>query len=203
MIDIQQYRNALEQEKGKLSQVKSDIVRTKENLKRVDKSLKKHEQALELVRSVSIKTQKQLQFHISDVTSMAMEAVFPDPYKLVVEFVLRRNKTECDLFFERNGVRMDPLDASGGGAVDIAAFALRIASWSMQAPKFRNTIILDEPFGWLSDDMQERASEMLQQISQKMGIQFIIVTHENALTPFADKIFETKIRKGVTQIKTK
>jgi DNA repair exonuclease SbcCD ATPase subunit len=130
-----------------------------------------------------------------------MEAVFDNPYELKVDFVQRRNKTECDLLFVRDGQTLDPLSASGGGTVDVAAFALRIASWSMARPRSRNVIILDEPLRFLSADCQERASKMIKEISDKLGIQFLIVTHESILANYADKTFEVSIRKGVSQVK--
>jgi DNA repair exonuclease SbcCD ATPase subunit len=87
------------------------------------------------------------------------------------------------------------------GAVDVASFALRIASWSMARPRTDNVIILDEPFRFLSENYQERASNMLREVSQKLGIQLIIVTHETVLTTSADRIFEVSIKKGISQIK--
>ena len=153
-----------------------------------------------MIRQVAIETQQQLQFHISDITSLALEAVFDDPYELTAEFVQRRNKTECDLYFIRDGSRVDPLSASGGGAVDVAAFALRVASWTMSRPRPRATIILDEPLRFLSVDLQPRASQMIKELSTRLEIQFIIVTHENTLTDQADRVFETKISKGITKI---
>jgi len=77
---------------------------------------------------------------------------------------------------------------------------LRVASWSMQRPKSQATLILDEPLRFLSADHQEQASVMIKEISQKLGIQFIIITHEPILASYADKVFETKIRKGITQV---
>ena len=41
---------------------------------------------------------------------------------------------------------------------------------------------------------------MIKEISEKLGIQFIIITHEPILASYADKVFETKIKKGVTEI---
>lgn len=199
-MTIQDIRTVLEQQKGKKAQIEQYIVSTRQNIKLQGRELRRHEQAREIIRTVGLKTQQQLAFHISDITSLALEAVFNDPYELVVDFVQRRNKTECDLLFMRDGERMDPLSASGGGAVDVAAFALRIASWSMQHPKSRNVMILDEPMRFLSVDHQQKASIMIKEISQKLGIQFIIITHEPTLAAWADKIFETKIKKGVTQI---
>jgi len=158
--------------------------------------LRKLEQAREIIREVGIRTQNQLSFHIGDITSLALEAVFPNPYELVAEFVQRRNKTECDLYFSRDGEKVDPIAASGGGAVDVAAFALRIAAWSMMTPKTRNVIILDEPLRFLSVDLQERASLMIKELSDRLGIQFILITHSDTLTEYADKVFTVKLRKG-------
>ena len=165
-------------------------------------SLHRHEQAREIIREVGQKTQQQLQFHISDVVSLAMESVFADPYSLKVDFVQRRNKTECDLLFERDGELSDPISASGGGAVDVAAFALRIASWSMARPRTRNVIILDEPLRFLSGDNQERASSMIKEVSQRLGIQFIIITHNQVLASYADKVFETRKRSKITKVRS-
>jgi len=197
---IKTLRHQLERQKGQQLQIEKTISETDRTVKGKRRDLQRHEKAREIIREVGIKTQNQLSFHISDITSLALEAVFTDPYKLIVDFVQRRNKTECDLYFERDGNKVDPLLASGGGAVDVAAFALRIASWSMQRPKSRNVIILDEPLRFLSANHQEQASQMIKEVSEKLGIQFIIITHELILTAYADKMFETKIKKGVTEI---
>ena len=201
MMDVKQLRNRLEQQKGQRTQIQKSIRDTRLRVRSLRQSLKDHEDAREVIRNVAIETQQQLSFHIEDITSLALEAIFPDPYQLIAEFVQRRNKTECDLYFVRNGNRVDPLSASGGGAVDVAAFALRVASWSMSHPKSRNTIVLDEPMRFLSRDHQEKASQMLKELSIRLGIQFLIITHNDMLTSFADKVFETKLRNGVTEIK--
>jgi len=200
MNKIQNIRNALEQQKGKRKQIQQNIATLETETIQLERSLQRHERAREVIRDVAIKTQEQLQYHISDITSLALEAVFDNPYELVAEFVQRRNKTECDLYFKRDRNKVDPLSASGGGAVDVAAFALRVASWSMARPKSRNTIILDEPLRFLSTNLQERASIMIKEVSEKLGIQFIIITHESILASYADKVFETKIKKGVTTV---
>lgn len=201
MNKIQTYRNQLEQQKGQKAQLDRTIATLRDELRTGKRNLHRHEQAREIIREVGLATQRELQFHISDITSLALEAVFPDPYALSVEFVQRRNKTECDLFFVRGDDKIDPLTASGGGAVDVAAFALRIASWSMARPRSRNVIVLDEPLRFLSVDLQERASMMIKELSEKLGLQFIIVTHENTLASYADRVFEVSIRKGVSQVK--
>lgn len=179
---------------------KDNAFRSAQN-KALKKQLVDHEKALQIVKEVGRRTQEQLQIHISDITSLALEAVMPeDPYRLVMEFVERRDQTECDLRFERNGVLMKPTDASGVGAIDTASFALRIAAWNMQSPKSRNVIILDEPFKFLDKSKHDRASAMIKELSTKLGIQFIIVTHEEKLTQAADKVFKVTNNKGVSKV---
>ncbi|HUU89401.1 MAG TPA: hypothetical protein VMX17_16835 [Candidatus Glassbacteria bacterium] len=200
-MEIQDLRNQLERRKGQKMQVEKDLQNLQISIRQQTRELHRFEQAKEIIRTVGMKTQEQLSFHISDITSLALEAVFADPYELLVQFVKRRDKSECDLLFKRNEVEMDPLTASGVGAVDVASFALRIASWSMMNPKTRPTIILDEPMKHLSVDNQPAASEMIKELSQKLGLQFIIITHENALTTWADKTFEVGIKKGISYLK--
>jgi len=202
MTTATQLRQKLEQAKGRKLQIEKNLKQLKGTLKSSKKSLIRHEQAREIVREVGMKTQQQLQFHISDITSLALESVFSDPYELSVEFVQRRNKTECDLMFVRDECKVKPLDAAGGGTVDVAAFALRIASWSMLEDASSNTIVLDEPLRYLSVDCQERASQMIKDLSTKLGIQFIIVTHEETLAAYADRVFEVSIKKGISKIKS-
>ncbi len=190
-----------DQQSGQLEYLTKTIAANKAVRLDKNKELRRHLQAREIVREVGLKTQQQLQYHVSDITSLALEAVFDDPYELIMEFVERRNKVECDLLFKRGDDLLDPLSSSGGGAVDVAAFALRIASWSMMHPKLRNTIILDEPLRFLSENYQQQASLMIKELSERLGLQFIIVTHESTLTSYADKVFEVRLKKGKSFIK--
>jgi len=200
-MTIQILRSKLEQQRGQKIQIEQDLENLTEELNTSRRSLIRHEKAREIVRTVGIATQQQLQYHISDITSLALEAVFDDPYELKVEFIQRRNKTECDLLFVRDGNDLDPISASGVGAIDIASFALRIASWSMSIPHTQNVIILDEPFKHLSVDLQDKASSMIKEVSQKLGLQFIIITHDPTLASYADKVFEISIKKRISYIK--
>lgn len=193
-------RTKLDRKRGEQSRLETQRDEKLDKIKHLKRSLRKHERAREIVKQVGLQTQKELEYHISDVTTLALESVFEDPYALEVKFVERRGKTECDLIFTRDGQQMDPMFASGGGALDVAAFALRVASWSMQTPRKRSTIILDEPMKNLSEEYQDKGSAMLKEVSEKLGIQFIIITHNSTLAQYADKTFTTTQKKGITKI---
>lgn len=198
--DLKSIQQKIEQRKGQRSKLQEQKDFLQQQNKELGKEARKHEQALAIVKQVGLNTQQQLQYHISDIGSMALDSIFPDPYSLKVEFVERREKTECDLFFEREGSCVDPLSASGGGAVDVAAFALRVASWAMEQPRSRNTLLLDEPFRYLSENMLPDAGKMVQQLSQELGLQIILITHSEALIDSADKIFSVIQKNGKSEI---
>lgn len=201
MASLASLHAVLEQRKGSKMHVETSIQQTKESVRTKKRDLKRHEMALDIVRAAALNTQQQLQFHISDTVSSALDTVFDDPYEMIVEFAQRRNKTECDLFFGKDDARMSPLDASGCGVVDIASFALRIASWSMQRPRSRNLIILDEPFKHLSSNLLPRAGELLKKVSEEMNLQIIMVTHSDELIDAADKVFKVGVQKRISQVR--
>lgn len=200
MTDIKTLRHRLDTQKGMKLQIEQTIECTEQAISDKKRDLQRHEKALTIIREVGLRTQQQLEVHISNITTLAQEAIFDDPYKVVVEFVQRRNKTECDISFERDGEKINPLAASGGGPVDVAAFALRVASWSMQNPRSRNVLILDEPFRYLSVGLLPKAGEMLKQLSEKLNLQIIMVTHEEELAEMADRIFQVSMRKGKSTV---
>jgi len=180
--------------------VENRIDELQSTINTVEKEIVFSEKAQAIIQKVAQETQQQLEYHISDIVSLALDTIFEDPYQFTVEFVVRRNKTECELVFKRDGERISPLSASGGGVVDVASFALRIALWTLQNPKSRNTLILDEPFKFLSKDLLPRACDLLQELRDRLSLQFIIVTHLDELALCADKTFEVRLKKGVSVI---
>jgi DNA repair exonuclease SbcCD ATPase subunit len=203
-MTLQELRYKLEQKKGERSQIERTITSLQEQISEGKKSLRAHEKARTVLQEVGLKTQQQLSYNVSAIASLALETVFDTPYKLELEFVERRNKTECDIYFVRDDVKLDPF-SGGGGVIDVAAFALRVALWTMQQPKTRPTMILDEPFKHLKGEVANRKMlEMVSKISKKLGIQIIMVSDERVnretTVEFANKLFETSIIKGKTKI---
>ena len=199
-MTIKEIRSQLDQMKGR----KEALVERLEKLDYDEKSLlikaKQLEEAQTIIQTIAIQTQKELQYHISSITSSALEAIFPEPYELQVEFIEKRGRTETDIYFTNKGERIDPMTGSGGGAVDIAAFSLRCSMWKLQIPNSRNTIILDEPFRFLSRDLQSKAAQMLREISSNLRLQIIMVTHNDDLIEAADKLFIVYKKNGVSNI---
>lgn len=194
-------RARVEQLKGIKQQLTNSQAEIEENLRNDTRQKRRIEQALEIVKLVGLKTQKNLQFHISDVSTMALDSVFDESYLLLAEFIERRGRTECDLLLKTDDMAVDPLSATGGGVVDVLSFALRVAAYSLQRPRVRPVLLLDEPFTHLSEQLFPKACALLTRISEELGIQIIIITHAEALMDCADKVFQIRKRKGVSRIK--
>jgi DNA repair exonuclease SbcCD ATPase subunit len=199
------YRQILEQRKGQVKQVRDSIDYANAALRTAQDHKLDLEQAQAIIQLVAQATQEELKYYISEIVSLAEAAVFDDPYELDVDFVQRRNQTECDLWFLKEGERIHPLTASGGGAVNVAAFALRVSLWTLQKPQTRPVMILDEPAQNIKgDDANIRFIQMVKSVSRRLGLQIIMVSDERV--PFAeieagaDQIFKIGQKKGVSYI---
>lgn len=195
------YRKKINESTGIQSRLKHQIDSHKQQLEDHENKLQAVELAQAFIQKVARETQEQLRYQISDIVQLALDAVFPGEYEFTVNFEIKRNKTEASLSFMKDGKEVDPMTASGGGVVDLAAFALRISAWSLGNSD--NVIILDEPFRFLSKDLQPRAGEIMKQLSHRLNIQFIMVTHAKEMIEISDRVFDVSQVMGVSKVTTK
>lgn len=171
------------------------------NLKEYEVSIEKTietrncvEEAQVFLQKKAQETQNQLKFHIEDIVQLCLDTCFPDRYEFKLEFEIKRGKTEAALICYDNGEEFDIMDAADGGPADIFAFGLRIAAWALG--RTRNTMILDEPVKFLSDDLQPRFGEIIRELSRTLKLQMIIVTHRMETTNIADRVFNIALEKN-------
>lgn len=201
-LTVREMRQKVEQYKGRRSQVEKDC----EHGERVQQQLYLQsvycEEAQTIIQTVAQETQEQLQYHVSELVTLAMAGVFDDPYEFEIEFVQRRGRTEADLWFVRGGQKIHPMSASGGGAVDVASFALRVSLWSLAPVRTRNVLVLDEPLHFLKGEvLPEKGSAMIKEISEKMGLQVIMISHIPDQIEGADRVFNVSMSGGVSKVR--
>jgi DNA repair exonuclease SbcCD ATPase subunit len=185
-------------DRGKQEVLLSQLQNSKKDLKRKGFHLEAVTEARAIFQKAAQDTQAKLEEHIGNLVTKALGVVFEDPYEFKLEFVQKRGKTEADLWFVRHDQKCNPVDASGGGAVDIASFALRIAYWSL-TKKTRPIFLLDEPFKHLSADLQGLASDMLTMLAKQLKVQIIMVSHIKPLIEGADNIIKLGIDGSLTK----
>lgn len=197
--DMVKIKEALIRRKTLREQTQVALDKSKELLAMLQELQLNAEKARIVVQQVADTIQKDIEEHISNIVSVALASVFEDPYEFKVQFMARRNQTEADMFFVKDGNECEPMDSSGGGALDIASLALRMAIWSIK--KTRAIQILDEPAKFLSRDMQSRGSEMLKHLSEKLGIQLIIISHIPEMITAADRVVQVEQKNGISKVR--
>jgi DNA repair exonuclease SbcCD ATPase subunit len=206
-MTVTELRQKLEQRKGRQAQIQQDIQRTEKQLQKNKQRLSQHERALEIVKQVGLQTQKQLEYHLAEQVSLALAAVFDDPYTLKINFQEKRGKTEAELLFKRRNLVVPPLGFVGGGVRGVASLALRVAYWTMrQNTQTRPVLFLDEPFARLKGEIaNKRALILLNEISQELKIQIIMISDERIsredILNNANKTFLVSQQEGISKIK--
>lgn len=139
------------------------------------------EEAQKVAQLVAHTVQEQAHRKISSVVSRCLGAVFDEPYEFKIIFEPKRGRTDARLVFVRDEQEIDPMTASGGGVIDVASFALRLACIMLSKPAVRRVLVMDEPFKFVSAGYVPRVRAMLEQLAAEMRVQFIFVTHVEGL----------------------
>ena len=186
---IRRWRTFLDEKTGEHRQLQESIKAKRREIRTLKRDKDNAEEARQIIQLVAQETQQQLEYRISELATLAMAGVFENPYNLELEFVQKRGKTEAIIQFERDGVKINPEHCTGGGAQDVASFALQVSLWGIK--RNRPIMILDEPLKWLKGGQYpERGAEVIREISEKLGLQVVMVSHIPDQIEHADHVID-------------
>lgn len=171
------WRNATNTLLAQRAANKLALARARANAITAEAELDAAAEAQTIVQAVAQTVQEEAHDRIAGVVTRCLTTVFEDPYEFKIKFERARGRTEAHLTFVRDGHGVNPIDASGGGVVDVAAFALRLSCLMLSRPARRRVVVLDEPFKFVSADRRYAVRAMLEQLAGELGVQFIMVTH--------------------------
>jgi DNA repair exonuclease SbcCD ATPase subunit len=187
MKSLEEIKNIIYTNKSERNLLLSQQAKVKGQLEELKRFHEESLKARALIQDAGKQTQQQLEYHISSIVTAAIVSVFEEDIEFQVEFVERRGKTEADFWYIKNGEKVKPISSSGGGLLDITSFALRISFWNLK--KTRAVMIFDEPMRFLSKDLVPKAVDMMRMLADKLGLQFIMVSHVPDFIEGADKNF--------------
>lgn len=200
-MPLSNIRQELNRKQGRLQQLEQDKETVTKKLRDLNKQSRRIETAQTIIQQTAQQTQEQLKYRVSELGTLALSAIFDDPYELNLDFELRRNRTEADITLSKgDGEKINPLDAAGGGVADVTSFGLRSSLLTLRKPPLRRTVILDEPFRYLDRKAQVKAGLLLNELSDRMNIQFIIISHDEAVVEGADKVFEVIQQNEISKV---
>lgn len=98
------------------------------------------------------------------------------------------NKISMSFVMTKDGHEGDPMDSYGGGAVLVSSLILRLAI--MARLNMANLLIMDEPLNALAQKYVPNCGAFIRQLSEKTGINILMVTHNESLLDYAHTSYE-------------
>lgn len=144
-----------------------------------------HRKVRAIYQQAALDTQIFMENHLSSMVTNSLKSVFFEKnVEFICKFDKKRNSTECNMYIIEDGEEYEIMEDRGFGMADIISFSLRVAYVLLDSSD--NVLIMDEPFRNLDKSRIPYASKMVKELSHKLKIQFIIVTHIEELTECAD-----------------
>ena len=137
--------------------------------------------AQSLLQEAAEAVQSKAHAQLAEVVTRCLKAVYGEEGSgFRINFRRARGKTEAKLAFVKNWHELAPGD-DGGGAIDVASFALRVACLVMSRPPKRRFLALDEPFKHVSANYRGKVRELVEALARDLKIQFLLITHSRKL----------------------
>lgn len=164
------------------------------------------------LREVSDFSRRKSIGRIEDTVNSAMAQIFsPRDIKTKIEFDLKGGRVGANVWLT-NGENLEKIENRGGGIRDFVSVLLRVMFKKMSHPQLEGPIVLDESIKFLHSIEKDRsyvtrAYKFLKEISESLGIQFILVTNNmdvqssQDIIDSIDKLFTVKLTQGVSSIK--
>jgi DNA repair exonuclease SbcCD ATPase subunit len=190
---IDQWQKFVTEQRTLEQSVSNRLADATEKLENDRKLLGLTEQARDILVSASAATQDQVREFIEEVVSLALQSVFGAEYYFALEFKQQRGQSEISPVIMWRQQKFDPRADVGGGIVDVASFALRLVLWVLSDDETSPVFILDEPFKFVSKDKSDEVANMLKGISDLLGIQVIMISHDEGLIVTADRSWEVRM----------
>lgn len=200
-MNLNELKERVSAAKAKRDFTKQRLAEIESRTKLLEDRRKGVDGAILAVQEAAALTQGKLVQRFTDIVQTCLDCVFPDSYKFKMEFVSKRNKTEVDIWLDKDGTRMDPMTSNGGGVVDVICFALRLACLTIS--DYDKVMLMDEPFPHVRGMAKSRLGELVSQVSKTIGVQVIMVADVSGSSVEADKTFNVSKVGGISQVEVR
>jgi DNA repair exonuclease SbcCD ATPase subunit len=160
-----------------------------------------HAEAVPVLMKIAQAHRKLSLEKVDGLTTAALRAVFEYPYDFSFKQEEKRGQVELRPVVIDDGDERDPMASMGGGILDVISISLRPILMSLQADKADPVLIMDEPARQVNSiEAVKNLSNMIRKLSEVLKLQVIMVTNRPALAQAADRIFEVKRRKKLSEV---
>ena len=200
--EVEQARSEM---KGRVDLLKEQLFDTTNELEQHKDEYKVNERVLDVLKKYSLVKEQVLREKIDNIITRGLRLVFGEGYRSKLEFGISRGQavTKTKLVTSIGDIEFeaDVASAHGGGITNFCAVLYKLLVLALVKPRQRQVLFLDESLKNLSQEYLEPAGRFLKEISEKLGIQLVIITHKKELTEIADRIYEFSNVNGETKVK--
>ena len=182
-------KDSLEEKQEKIQKDMNDINKETDSLLELK----------DFLMSVSANYRDQLCNLFTSLVTEALTSIFEKDIRFNIKLYSYRNEPAIDVSVIENNLEVDPQKSCGGGLNDIISFVIKIIFIYLK--KSSRIIILDEPLKFLSRDYIEQSSNFIHDISKRMNIQIILVSHKPDLEISCDKLITIEKNENRSMIK--
>jgi len=190
---LTKYKTFLDETRAKKQVLEQSVAEIQTELLQLKTRLGNLVIAQEVINSVSILAQTEFKGAVEALVTEALHYVFGDNYAFEIESTIARNQAEAQMWVSIDGVRHSLKDELGGGVVDTISFVLKVVFWALQINRTEPVLIFDEPMKNLDSGRLKDVGRMMRSLSERLHLQFLIVSHEQGLIEIADRSYRVEM----------
>lgn len=122
----------------------------------------------------------------TNLVTEALCSIFEKEIKFEIKLYSYRNEPAVDVTVTEGDLEVDPQKSCGGGVNDVISLVLKIIFIYLKDSS--RILILDESLKFLSRNYLEQASSFISDISERMNLQIILVSHKPELEVSCDNL---------------
>lgn len=156
--------------------------------------------ASRLLLEIAVEHQGEVLRFLNGLVTSGLRDVFGDHVEVEFREETRSNQRAIDIILLIDGVEADIPEGVGGGLADMVALLVQLSSLYLRRGEVGQIIFLDEGLKHLGEEYRPSAARVIQEISKRLGIQVIFVTHQEEFVEVADCVYRFTYHKDGTRI---
>jgi len=155
----------------------------------------------ELFKQLGGESEKQVLQKIQDFVSYGLSLVFGVDYSFVAKLGLEGKDLKVETFVLTKELQSDVVNAKGGGVAEVVSILLQLFFVFASKGTLSQFIVLDASLIHLSERYWKNMSRLLQEISNKLNLQVILLAHAGDYGKCADVLYEFSQEDGQTRVR--
>ncbi len=203
-MTIQEFREDLRKRKTENEILKKQVSEIEEEMSQNVRKYGCVKDALKIIEGIALERRNKLKDGICNVVTETIKTLYGDEYRFDMSYEEKNNRSSLEMSvireYEGNEVKRQ-MEGFGGGVADSVSVPLKMMV--LKGSETGDILILDEAFKHADSDVVERVGEFLKEISNRLGIQVILITHHESILQYAEKGFHLVNNTGEVKVEKK